>query len=370
MLSRLEREKCVKEEESKDSVAGRKVSRAAQAWQGMTPEEEVSFKAAGGISRGEASSYRNFDYLNQLADVEGILSKRFVTHADETKTAYYLVKWQDSPVAKSTWEPCYGLKDAQGLVDEFERKGGNLYPQVRPYERWQPEEFPFEKHFSRRKYSGKYPDYEQTSSYLEPREKYPETYPHANEGVAGLYAGYKAPKPPAHHESHPLEVEMVLSKRWGKEPKESVDCCYYLVKWKDFPLKESTWEPCYNLQGAMSLVDEFEATGQQESKFYPRIRPYYVREWKGPKGFAQRAWSGPFPNYERSLITEFPDQQEKYWETCVSELNTTGYGILSHETYTHPNEKPEDFYKFGELGRSPAAPASQQKPRGYDGKPL
>lgn len=77
MLSRLEREKCVKEEEARDSVAGRKISTAAQAWQGMTPEEEASFKAAGGISRGEASSYRNFDYLNQLSDVEAILSKRF-----------------------------------------------------------------------------------------------------------------------------------------------------------------------------------------------------------------------------------------------------------------------------------------------------
>jgi hypothetical protein len=163
---------------------------------------------------------------------------------------------------------------------------------------------------------------------------------------------------------------MILSKRWGKDSKETVDSCYYLVKWKDLRLKESTWEPASNLQDAMRLVDEFEATDIQEGKFYPRIRPYVKREWKGPKCFARRAWAGAFPNYDRLLMTELPDQKEKYWETCVSELNNTGYGILQHETFPHPKERPEDFYRFGELGRAPAAPASQQKPRGYDGKPL
>ena len=53
------------------------------------------------------------------------------------------------------------------------------------------------------------------------------------------------------------EVERILKKRKiGKG-------CQYLVKWKDFPAYEATWEPARNLKGsAEELIREFDQSQQ------------------------------------------------------------------------------------------------------------
>jgi hypothetical protein len=52
------------------------------------------------------------------------------------------------------------------------------------------------------------------------------------------------------------EVEQILDKKmsWCKP--------YYLVKWKGYPLHDSTWEPRENLVNCKKLLEEYEVTHQ------------------------------------------------------------------------------------------------------------
>ena len=48
------------------------------------------------------------------------------------------------------------------------------------------------------------------------------------------------------------EVETILKKRKRGRQVE------YLIKWKDYPIEEATWEPMENLQHAQESIQEYE----------------------------------------------------------------------------------------------------------------
>jgi hypothetical protein len=48
------------------------------------------------------------------------------------------------------------------------------------------------------------------------------------------------------------EVEYIIDK------KIEFGLVKYLIKWKDWPVEESTWEPVENLKGVRGLIIEFE----------------------------------------------------------------------------------------------------------------
>ena len=41
---------------------------------------------------------------------------------------------------------------------------------------------------------------------------------------------------------------------------------YYFVKWEDYPISQSTWEPIKNLRKSMDLIYEFERDRKQSKR--------------------------------------------------------------------------------------------------------
>ena len=60
-----------------------------------------------------------------------------------------------------------------------------------------------------------------------------------------------------------FEVENILKKRVSKNSVE------YLIKWKYYPVEDSTWEPLENLSTCMKKITEFESrsSNKKENKF-------------------------------------------------------------------------------------------------------
>ena len=52
------------------------------------------------------------------------------------------------------------------------------------------------------------------------------------------------------------EVEAIRDKRQRRHRRQNR--VEYLVKWKDYPEEDNTWEPIANLQNAMEIVREYE----------------------------------------------------------------------------------------------------------------
>jgi len=60
----------------------------------------------------------------------------------------------------------------------------------------------------------------------------------------------------------PQEVEKILSKQKFREEWK------YLVKWKDFPIEDSTWELLENLQDNMKFIEDYEEQLRNENMYY------------------------------------------------------------------------------------------------------
>ena len=65
---------------------------------------------------------------------------------------------------------------------------------------------------------------------------------------------YTRPEPELVNEQDEYEVESIIDKRIHRKKTE------YLVKWKQYPDYESTWEPLTNLQNAKAAISAFEKT--------------------------------------------------------------------------------------------------------------
>ena len=61
-------------------------------------------------------------------------------------------------------------------------------------------------------------------------------------------------------DSNLFEVEYILKRRIVKGKRE------YLIKWKDYPENESTWEPLSHLKYVNYMIKEFEDKLRKESK--------------------------------------------------------------------------------------------------------
>ncbi|CAM6097157.1 unnamed protein product [Calypogeia fissa] len=167
------------------------------------------------------------------------------------------------------------------------------------------------------------------------------------------------PPPPEHEEPRLIEVEQILSKQFVKDPQDHrLTITYYLVKWKDYEVRQASWEPSYNLifgdSDSLPLVKEFE--GRPNPEVYPKIRVYErdvhnpmsytlgtsynsASGWSLRKRFARRAYVPKFPNYVRT----FPMGKEKDAHTYVGEFNCTRvseYHDVRYPYGTHTDREP------------------------------
>ena len=76
---------------------------------------------------------------------------------------------------------------------------------------------------------------------------------------------------------HFYEVEKIIDKRKIKDSFE------YLIKWKGYSIKDSTWEPEYNLFTIQDLIDEFN-TEKASKNYYLRKK----RKGHNKKKFAKK----------------------------------------------------------------------------------
>lgn len=62
------------------------------------------------------------------------------------------------------------------------------------------------------------------------------------------------------------EVEKILDKRIKKSSIQ------YLIKWRNYPKSESTWEPLENLEGCQKKIIDFEKTCGSKDNFINKKR--------------------------------------------------------------------------------------------------
>ncbi|KAF0981509.1 hypothetical protein FDP41_012167 [Naegleria fowleri] len=112
------------------------------------------------------------------------------------------------------------------------------------------------------------------------------------------------------------EVETILL---SKKKQNKV---YYLVKWKGWPVKDSTWEPTENLSNISNMIEQFEKRvaptldkkyKQGQSEFLPekitdsrkvKNKTEYLVQWKN---YPVQTWE-PDTSVRRSLITKYKSE--------------------------------------------------------------
>lgn len=78
-------------------------------------------------------------------------------------------------------------------------------------------------------------------------------------------------------EEETYEVDKILAEKQSPDKK-----MYYLIKWKGYNSKESTWEPIENLAGAPEVLERYR-------RRHPSDRQEIVQDWRITRQVPQRS---------------------------------------------------------------------------------
>jgi len=200
--------------------------------------------------------------------VDKIIDKR--GHGDNLR---YFVQWIGCGLDNCTWELPGNLKHVQWMVEDFERKHANDIPfthqEVDPkaLELANEDEVPLPKLPKRKKESDKKKNKKKKSNRVKKSKKIaPKEIPLERHSITKQLATNPKKKRDnveldIDNDTVRFEVEKILAKR--KANRAGYE---YLVKWKDYPDSENTWEPAENLHGALRKIREFNARDRELHK--------------------------------------------------------------------------------------------------------
>jgi len=133
---------------------------------------------------------------------------------------------------------------------------------------------------------------------------------------------FSRPEPIFIESQEEWEVQQILDHRLQQNRHE------FLIRWKDYPPEDDSWEPLENLKGSQEAIAEFWKENQMENEA-PKISTHYIR----------RAWS------PMTVSVSTPKSSEdipEFWDPYSDgEYDSSGDDNYEEETYFNPQNEDE-----------------------------